>query len=93
MVVQAPPNVVSIGLAPVAPPCVALIGGVWLECAVNVTYAASGVVCQQHVHPRALFRCESAVFLVAAPVFQVFFAMGNVDITAQHKLSLGFETH
>lgn len=93
MVVQAPAHVVCIGLAAVAPPCVALVRGVGLEAAVDILDASVFVIGQQHVHPGAFFGGEAAVLLVAAPVFQVFLAVGNVDVTAQHKLAFAFQAH
>lgn len=93
MVVQAPPHVVGVGLAPVAPPCIAGVGGCGLQAAVNVLEATGVGIGQQHVHPCALFGCEAAVFLIAAPVFQIFLAVGDVDVAAQHKFARSFQLH
>src|SRR5436853_102347 len=44
VVVQAPSHVVGIGLASVAPPCVAGVRGVGLEQAINIRKTARGII-------------------------------------------------
>src|SRR5574344_444028 len=94
VVVDAPAHVVGIGLAPVAPPGVARVGGGGFQAAVHVVQAAGvGVVGQQLVHPGAFFGGEAAVFLVATPVFDVVLGVGDVDVAAQDEVALLLELH
>ena len=94
VVINAPAHVVGIGLAPVAPPGVACGGGLRLELAVHIAQAATGrIVAEQLVHPGALFGGKTAVFLVAAPVFNVFLRVRDIDVAAQNKVPLPFQRH
>lgn len=94
VVVDAPAHVVGIGLTPVAPPGVARVGGGGFQAAVHVVQATgAGMVGQQLVHPGALFGGKAAVFLIAAPVFDVVFGVGDVDVAAEDEVALLFELH
>jgi hypothetical protein len=86
VVVQAPTHVVGIGLPAVAPPRVAGVGGVGLQLAVHVHQAAFTRLTAWSSR-RALGR-EAAVFLVAAPVLQIGFLVGDVDVAAQDEVAL-----
>jgi YccS/YhfK family integral membrane protein len=93
VVVQPPADVVGIGLAPVAPPGVAGVGGIGLQAPVHVHQAAVRGLAQQLAHPGALLGQEAAVFLVATPVFQVDRLVRDVDVAAQDELALGLQPH
>lgn len=85
--IEPPAHVLGVSLAPVAPPGVALVGGVGVELPVNISQPG---VAQQARHPGALFGQKTRVFLVALPVFQVDGLVRNIDVTAQDELTLLF---
>ncbi len=88
MVVQPPTHVLGVGLTPVAPPGVGLLGGGGLQLPVHVHQA--GLV-QQLRHPGPFLGQEAGVFTVAFPILQVNFLVRYVDVATQDELTLGLE--
>ena len=82
-------DVVGPGLAPVAPPGVALRTRIQRAKHIDKADARLGV--EQPGHPGALFGEEPAVLLVAAPVLEVDRLVGDVDVAHQHELALCLE--
>ena len=104
MVVQPPSYVFGIGLAALAPPGVAGVGGVGLETAVHIDQACAwrchgagtctsrGSI-EQFGQPGPLRWQKAAVFHIAFEVFQIRLFVRNIDVSAQHQLTLLADRH
>ena len=88
VVVQAPADILGVGLTAVAPPGVGFIGGRGMQAPVDIDQ--TGLV-EQFAHPGALFGQEARVLLIAAPVLQINLLVRHVDVAAQDELALRLE--
>src|SRR5690606_38774016 len=84
LVIESPPNILGVGLASVAPPCVALIGGIGVQATVHINPKQLIDYLRQ---PAALFWQEAAVLQVALPVLEVGFLVRDVPVTANDDLA------
>src|SRR5690606_28853468 len=84
LVVEAPPDVLRPRLPAVAPPGVALVGGVRVKTPIDVDPAD---LVEDPGEPRALLGQEARVLLVAAPVLQVLLHVCDVPVAAQDDLA------
>jgi hypothetical protein len=84
LVVDAPPDILSPGLAAIRPPGIGLAGGFRIEVAVGVDVAD---LLENLRHPGALLRQEAGIFLVAFPVLEVDFLVRDVPITTDHDFA------
>src|SRR5690606_23315592 len=84
LVIEPPADVLRPCLAAVAPPRVALVGGVRVQPAVDVDPAD---LVEDPREPRTLFGQEARVLLVAAPVLQVPLHVRDVPVAAQDDLA------
>src|SRR5690606_2798320 len=84
LVVEPPAHVLGPGLAAVAPPGVALVGGLGMQPAIHVDPAA---LVEHAGEPGTLLGQEARVLLVAAPVLQVRLRVRDVPVAAQDDLA------
>src|SRR5471032_1772289 len=85
VVVDAPADVLGVGLAAVAPPRVLLFARIEAAVHVDITDFV-----EDARHPFALLRQEAGILLVALPVLQVDFLVGDVPVAADdHFVPLG----
>src|SRR5690606_259691 len=84
LIINAPPHIFGPRLAAVAPPGVALFGGIRMQAAIHIY---PGQLAQHFSHPGALFWQKTAVFQIAFPVLQVGFVVRNIPVTTNNELA------
>src|SRR4030095_3602565 len=85
LIIDPPADVVRVSLPEVAPPGVTL--GPWVEAAKHVH---PSMLIEQARQPRPLLGQEPGVLLIAPPVFQINFAVRDVDVATQDELTPTF---
>src|SRR5450830_323207 len=84
VIIDTPTDVIGPGLAAIAPPGIGFAGCGWMNHAIDVDQTE---FIKQTREPGSLFGQEAGVLLIALPVLQINFLVGNIPVAANDNFA------